>query len=175
MAGAIEIAFPVLLAESSDIVLPTDDDAVRADLDSYGASFKRTRGPLPTAARADLLTGLVLLHAHHADLGPVLRRLPDGQTQRLADALGLDFAALGALATWPALVARRIVAQQLPGLTPKKRGVPAPPPPPDRGGQIQKPGAAPEQPVTPPPDERRISQLLSPPKRSKTRSDTDGW
>ncbi len=43
------------------------------------------------------------------------------------------------------------MAQKLPGLTPKKRGAPAPPPP-DLGGQIQKPGAAQELPVTPPPD-----------------------
>ena len=100
MAGAIEITFPALLVECSDIVLPTDDDAVKADLDSHGTSFKRTRGPLPTAARADLLAGLVLLHAHHADLGLVLRRLSDGQTQRLADALGLDFAAFGAPGDW---------------------------------------------------------------------------
>jgi hypothetical protein len=85
----------------------------------------------------------------------VLQRLSDGQTKRLADALGLDFAALGALATWPLLVARRIVAQQLPGRTPKKRGAPAPPQPPNLGGQIQKPGAAPERPASPPPDERR--------------------
>ena len=155
MAGAIETTFSTLLAEFSDLVLPIDDDAVKADLDSYGATFKRTRGPLPTAARADLLAGLVLLHAHHADLGPVLQRLSDAQTKRLADALGLDFAALGALATWPLLVAGRIVAQKLPGLTPKKRGAPPPLPPPSLGGQIQKPGAVPERPVTPPRDERR--------------------
>jgi hypothetical protein len=92
MAGAIEITFPALLAECSDIVLPIDDDAVKADLDSYGASFKRTR--------ADLLAGLVLLHAHHADLGLVSRRLSYGQIQRLADALGLDFAAVGAPGDW---------------------------------------------------------------------------
>ena len=149
MAGAIEITCSALLAEFSDLVLPIDDDAAKADLDSYGAAFKRTRGPLPTAARADLLAGFVLLHANHADLGPVLQRLSDAQTKRLADALGLDFAALGALATWPLLVARRIAAQKLPGLTPKKRGAPPPLPPPSLGGQIQKPGAVPERPVTP--------------------------
>jgi hypothetical protein len=88
-------------------------------------------------------------------------------------ALGLDFAALGAHATWPALVARRIVAQQLPGLTPKKRGAPAPPPPPDRGGQIQKPGAAPERPVTSPPDERRKRRAKKAAKAAAASSSSD--
>ncbi len=101
---------------------------VKADLDSYGASFKRSRGPGPLAlaARADLLAGVVLLHTHHTKLGPVLRRLSVDQTQRLprrlAYALNLNFAELGALATWPALVARLIVAQSCLALSPKSAG-----------------------------------------------------
>jgi hypothetical protein len=114
-------SFADLLAADSDFVMPTTDAEVKDALDSFGASFKKTRGDANVAARADLLAGLALLHTHHGNLGPLLAALPAAQQQILADALELDFEAFGADASWPTLLSRRVIAWKAPGLTPQKR------------------------------------------------------
>ena len=80
---------------------------------------------------------MALLHTHHLNLDPTVKVLTAAQQQTLATALGLDFQAHGAAATWPSLLGRRIVSMQVPGSTPKKRK------PAQAGvdGQIRKPGA----------------------------------
>ncbi len=72
MGDKPEIDFANLLAMSSDFVIATDDEEVKAILDSYGISFKGTRGAAYLALRADLLACVALLRTHHADLEPVL-------------------------------------------------------------------------------------------------------
>ena len=154
MAAIPETSFADLLAADSDFVMPTADKDVQDALTSFGAAFKKTRGDIHAAARADLLAGLALLHTHHADLGPVLPNLSAAQQERLAIALGLDFKALGALASWPALMARRTIAHMAPGLTPLKRR-------PDSSaadGQIIKPGGSSQQPEPPAPDASKKKQ-----------------
>ena len=141
-------SFADLLAADSDFVMPTTDKEVQAALDSFGAIFKKTRGDANVAVRAELLAGLALLHTHHLDLAPLLAALSPPQQLCLATALDLDFPSLGADPTWPTLVARRIVAKQAPGLTPKKRRPAAADAP---EGQIQKPGGAPPPPPQPAP------------------------
>ncbi len=136
MAAPVAPTFADMLAAESDFVMPTDDQGVQAALTSFGAIFKKTRGDPHIATRADLLAGLALLHTHHLNLQPLVGALSIAQQQVLATALGLEFQAFGTDASWPAMLARRVIAHQAPGLTPKKRrpvsgGV---------DGQIRKPG-----------------------------------
>ena len=132
MAAPVAPTFADMLAADSDFVMPTDYKGVQAALTSFGAIFKKTRGD----PRADLLAGLALLHTHHLNLQPLVGALSIAQQQVLATALGLDFQAFGTDASWPAMLARRVIAHQAPGPTPKKRR-------PASGGvdgQIRKPG-----------------------------------
>ncbi len=59
--------------------MPATDQDVQAVLAAFGASFKKTKGPLNAAARVDLLAGLALLHAHHLNLAPILAALSTAQ------------------------------------------------------------------------------------------------
>ena len=70
----------------------------------------------------------------------MLSRLSFAQTQLPVTALGLDFEICGALASWPTIVPRRIVAHMPPGATQQKKRRPAAPPPDGVDGQIKKPG-----------------------------------
>ena len=94
-------SFADLLAADSDFAMPTTDKDVQAALDSFGATFKKTRGDANVAVRAELLAGLALLHTHHLDLAPLLAALSSPQQLCLATALDLDFPSLGADPTWP--------------------------------------------------------------------------
>jgi hypothetical protein len=76
MAANLVPSFADLLAADSDFVMPTTDAEVKDALDSFGASFKKTRGDANVAARADLLAGLALLHtAIWAHCSQLCRRL----------------------------------------------------------------------------------------------------
>ena len=104
--------------------MPGTDKDIIASLDAYGVSFKKTKGAVAIAARADLLAGVAWLNTNHSTLNTSLAASSFDQQRRLADALRLDYYSLSKLATWPELVARRVLAQTDPGFTPTKRKAP---------------------------------------------------
>jgi hypothetical protein len=71
MGDIQKIASADLLAESSDFVLLTDDEVVKADIDSHSVSFEKTRRVInlairaELAVRADLLAGVGLNFEGH--------------------------------------------------------------------------------------------------------------
>ena len=121
MAANPALSFADILAAESEYAMPATDSEIQAALLSFGATFKTTRGKVHAAARADLLACLALLYTHHHDAAPLAAALTTAQHQILATALGLDFQAHGADASWPVLLARRILSLQIPSQTPKKR------------------------------------------------------
>jgi hypothetical protein len=50
--------FADVLAAESDFIMPTTDHEIQAALVSFGADFKKMKGDVDTAVRADLLAGL---------------------------------------------------------------------------------------------------------------------
>ena len=50
--------FADVLAAESDFVMPTTDQEIQAALVSFGADFKKMKGDVHAAVRADLLAGL---------------------------------------------------------------------------------------------------------------------
>jgi hypothetical protein len=136
MAADAAASFADILAAESDYVMPSSDGDVKAALESFGVVFNKRPGDAHVKTRADLLAGLALLHTHHLNLAPMVQVLTAAQQQTLATALGLDFQAHGADASWPALLGRRIVSRLAPGSTPTKRKLA----PAGVDGQIRKPG-----------------------------------
>ena len=51
-------SWPQNPAAESDFVLPTTDQEIQAALISFGADFKKMKGDVHAAVRADLLAGL---------------------------------------------------------------------------------------------------------------------
>ena len=132
-------SFAELLAQDCDHEIPSTDALVIAALNAYGAVFKkRGKTAEAIASRADLLAGLTWLHTNHATLPIDLARASTSQQKTLADALLLDYDELSKLATWPTMVARRVLQKLLPGNTPIKRARSADS---SGDGQIVKPGA----------------------------------
>ena len=70
------------------------DKNFQAALASFGAVFKKPKGPDNVSARFELLAGLALLHTHHLNPSPLLAALSPAQQQTLATALELDCQAL---------------------------------------------------------------------------------
>ncbi len=142
MAANPAPSFADILAAELDYVMPAIDKEVQAALVSFGADFKKQKGDANVAMRADLLAGLALLYTHHHDAGPLATVLTIAQHQTLAKALGLNFVAHGTDASWPVLLARRIVSRQVPGHTLKRRKLAQD----GAGSQIRKPGDGGAQP-----------------------------
>ena len=142
LTSAQFFTFAELLAADSDHALPDSDDLTVEALQACGAIFS-TRGESEAAiaARADLFAGFTWLHLNHTTLDTDLARASPAQQQVLAKALGLDYGKLSGLASWPAMVERRVLRKLLPGNTPVKRLRPV-----DSagGGHIAKPGTAPQ-------------------------------
>ena len=139
MAGPAETSFNALLHADSDFNLPDSDAEVSAALEAYGVHFKKGKSAKAQEERLDLLSGLLWLHVHAQDMSTAISAASDGQQRRLADALRLDFTKDGRSAHWPALLSRKILANAVPGQTPRKRKAPDP----SLDGQIKKPGGNP--------------------------------
>jgi hypothetical protein len=143
MAGSADTSFNALLHADSDCNLPDSDAEVVAALSAYGVTFKKGKSEKAVEERLSLLSGLLWLHVHANDMSAAISAASDDQQRRLAAALRLDFAKDGNSALWPTLLSRKILANAVPGQTPKKLKAPDS----RLDGQIKKPGAAP-----PPPD-----------------------